>query len=274
MNTDRRTFIEQGTAAALMSASVGLTIGCSRSQPQADDPTTDDTLLVGILGPELRNVLNLAACAPSGHNTQPWTVRVLDRMNWVLGVADARRLPAVDPAGRETLLSIGTFVENLCVAAQHYGFAVDTDVSSGDSKGPVSVALRLRQTSPSGHSLDPVKLRRTVRNGYLDRPLAQTDLASIREYGEGLTYLPKASLGAVYLASETIAANRQQANRHDAEAELGDWIRWSKADAARHNNGLTPDSMEIGGLANWYVSHFYNRQTVLSSPSGISPWIK
>lgn len=119
-----------------MSAAVGLTISCSRSQSQSGNPTTNDKLM-RILEPELSDVLDIAARAPSGHNTQPWTIPLLDRMNWILGVADARGLPAVDAAGRGILLSVGTLLEILCVASQHYGFAVDTDMSSANSESPV-----------------------------------------------------------------------------------------------------------------------------------------
>ena len=82
--------------------------------------------------------------------------------------------------------------------------------------------------------------------------------------GEAFHYFPKGSAAAQYLAEGTIDANRQQAFRDPAEEELANWIRWSADDAAKYRNGLTPTSMEIEGLAGWYVSHFYNHANVMS----------
>lgn len=40
-------------------------------------------------------------------------------------------------------------------------------------------------------------------------------------------------------------------------------MRWSDADARAHRSGFTPESLEITGLAGWYVRHFMNRKAVL-----------
>ena len=47
------------------------------------------------------------------------------------------------------------------------------------------------------------------------------------------------------------------------QKELARWIRWSDADAARYRNGLTPEAMDITGLAGWYVKNFYGESDVL-----------
>jgi len=65
------------------------------------------------------------------------------------------------------------------------------------------------------------------------------------------------------LAEATYHANRAQVARDDAQGELADWIRWSDSQARTQRDGLTPESMEIHGLAGWFVRHFYDRQSVL-----------
>ena len=50
-------------------------------------------------------ILYLASLAPSGHNSQPWVVRILEPKHWVIGSEKKRWLPAVDPENRE--LSLG-----------------------------------------------------------------------------------------------------------------------------------------------------------------------
>ena len=55
---------------------------------------------------ELHGILYYASLAPSGHNTQPWTVRLENQAIWI-GTDSARWLPKVDPGNREVMLSVG-----------------------------------------------------------------------------------------------------------------------------------------------------------------------
>jgi hypothetical protein len=65
------------------------------------------------------------------------------------------------------------------------------------------------------------------------------------------------------LQEGTIEANRTQAFRDAAQEELSGWIRWSNKEARKFRNGLTPESMDIRGMAGLYVRNFYNHQSVL-----------
>jgi hypothetical protein len=88
------------------------------------------------LGADEERVLALAALAPSGHNTQPWAVRISERRRWTVGVDPARRLPAVDPADREIALSMGAFLECATAAAAALGLA-----GSGIGGGEIAAAF-------------------------------------------------------------------------------------------------------------------------------------
>jgi hypothetical protein len=66
-----------------------------------------------------------AVLAPSGHNMQPWTVQ-LDKTNpdvLYLYTDPTRLTPAVDPLARQTMVSQGTFLAYLQVAAEHLGYS-------------------------------------------------------------------------------------------------------------------------------------------------------
>ncbi len=273
---DRRSFLASGGKVAL-AASLPLLTRPFPMAPQERSALADEnTALLAELGPPAVEMLLLATRAPSGHNTQPWTVRVLDKQQWIIGIDQSRRLPGVDPTARETLLSLGAFLENLVIAATHYGYAVDYDVIARTPSDAEIIDLRLRTTSAVSQALAQIRLRRTVRNGYLSGEIKATDIASVVGKNNGQSnvesnaqsndfhYFPSSSATAKYLAEGTVEANRQQAFRDPAEEELANWIRWSADDAAKYRNGLTPAGMEIDGLAGWYVSHFYDRANVLS----------
>ncbi len=79
------------------------------------------------LGGDLRAVVELAAQAPSVHNTQPW------RFTWdgrALSLYDdaARALPVLDPTGRERVLSCGCALQHARLALTDLGHAHRVDL--------------------------------------------------------------------------------------------------------------------------------------------------
>jgi len=214
--------------------------------------------------PDAQKILRLASLAPSGHNAQPWTVKLVEPQRWIIGSERARWLPAVDPHNRELLLSIGAFLENLLVAANHYGYRLEYQLVGSNPEDSDLLEVRLQKDTAIAYQLEKMKMRRTVRSGYLNREIRPEDL---RQLTGGLSewhYYPAGSAQAKYLLEATIEANRKQASRDDAQMELANWIRWSNFEAERFRNGLTPESMEITGFAGWFVRTFYDREKVMT----------
>jgi len=219
-------------------------------------------------------ILYLASLAPSGHNTQPWVVRILEPKHWVIGSDKKRWLPAVDPDNRELLLGIGAFIENLVMAAGTFGYEVDIQIIAKNPLDRDIAEIRLKKGKTVDFPLEKIKTRRTVRSGYSDQEIKAEDLKYITRHDAKSCivsdvpsphsfYFPNSSLQGKYLQEGTIAANRTQAFRDPAQEELANWIRWSNKEARQYRNGLTPESMEIKGLAGWYVRNFYHRESVL-----------
>lgn len=222
------------------------------------------------LHPRVGSLLLHAALAPSGHNTQPWTVRMSgDGLR--IGSNRSRWLPRVDPENREMALSIGALLENLIVAAPGHGYGVDYSVTGGSASDAELIAVRLAPRPQSGReALEGIRLRRTVRTGQLARPLSSGDIRDCLGHfgalpgGDTAAYFfPRDAREGRYLAEGTIEANRVQARRDDAQAELAAWIRFSDEDARSHRDGLTPESMEISGVAGWYLRHFLDRGSAM-----------
>ena len=81
----------------------------------------DDFYELESRGEQLAFLLQYAILAPSGHNTQPWFFKITDEGIEVYADG-SRALPVVDPEERELLMSVGTAITNLRVAAAHFGF--------------------------------------------------------------------------------------------------------------------------------------------------------
>lgn len=215
---------------------------------------------------QVTSLLTYAALAPSGHNTQPWSVQAIGN-ELLIGSDRSRWLPKVDPANREMGLSIGAFLENLLVACPSHGFRGDYQVIGTGPSDADLIRVRLVPIPEASRGvLESLRLRRTVRSGQSPKVLPARDAFALTGFFEGHAhFVSPASREGRYLAEGTIEANRVQALRDDAQTELASWIRFSNGDARRYRDGLTQESMEISGAAGWYVRHFMDRQSVMSS---------
>lgn len=70
---------------------------------------------------QLRFLARYAMLAPSTRNTQPWAFAI-EGPRISLLANRSRWLPVSDPDGRELMISIGCALENLLLAAEHFGF--------------------------------------------------------------------------------------------------------------------------------------------------------
>jgi hypothetical protein len=216
------------------------------------------------LEPTLARLLGLAARAPSSHNVQPWTVRVSSSRALAVAADPERRLAQVDPGDRELILSVGCFLENLAQAAGAEG--LEAEVSPGEAAGGGGVLALVRLVPAPARPGGPERLqrRRTLRSGYLPRPLTPADAALLlHAAGPGTAFFPRGSPGARTIADATLEAMRQQTWRDPAQRELSGWIRFRDEDVARHADGLTVASMEASGLAGFVMRHFLDEASVM-----------
>lgn len=137
----------------------------------------------GIRG-QLRFLLRYAVLAPSSNNSQPWRfaidgdcVRILlDERFW---------LRVCDPDRREMHLSVGCALENLLVAAEHFGFRHRVDHTPDAGEPALAAVVHFaRGGSPSAHRppalFEMLTVRQTSHRPHLDRPLDDTVLSRLQ----------------------------------------------------------------------------------------------
>lgn len=217
------------------------------------------------LKPDENEILFLASLAPSGHNTQPWVVKYLKPYHWIIGNDRYKWLPAVDPTQRETILSIGTFIQNLEYAASYFGYICHWNLlaTTNQDEQVVEVKLNKRELK-NPFDISKVKDRRTVRSNFSSNELKKEDIQYlINSESEFIHYLPATSKEGQFVNAQTIEANRLQSDRDPAQQELANWIRFSTKDAEKYRDGLTTASMEIEGFSGWVVRNFYSKDNVM-----------
>lgn len=257
MNTDRRDFMKMlggyalaASAAPLLSATGGFARANSLSDLRGESP-------VDGIDPVLGRILLYASLAPSGHNSQPWYVRLIDDRKMIIGADPERRLPAVDPNNREMMLSLGAFAENLSLAAGNMGYEAQIGVKAESPHEQEILEVTLRKAKPVPYPMGRMTLRMTAKHGYRSSELKKEDVDALAEpLGGRLFYFPPGSEHARCIAEGTAETFRIQTGRDEAQQELVKWLRLSHEAVAKHRDGLTTETMEIQGLKGWFVRTF------------------
>lgn len=271
---NRRHFLKFSGEGILILGGMSMINACSGLKREDLPRSNGEKTSIRGLEKDEMEILYLASLAPSGHNTQPWTVKIVEPKHWAIGSDKKRWLTAVDPNNRELLLGIGAFIENPVLAAGTFGYDVDVQIVAKNPSDLDIAVIRLKKGNNVDFPLEKIRKRRTVRNGYKDQEIKTEDLKYITKHDAKSCmvpnvpsphsfYFPNTSPQGKYLREGIIEANRTQAYREPAQEELANWIRWSSKEAKQYRNGLTPESMEIKGIAGLFVRNFYNRQSVL-----------
>lgn len=134
---------------------------------------------------QMRFLLRYAILAPSSNNTQSWLFSLTQNQIDIL-VDLSRWLKVTDPEQREVYLNAGCALENLLIAAEHFGFAhrVEYFPDAGDQ----TLAATIRLT-PGGQKstfrepalFDMITVRHTNHKPYEDRDISDDQLQRLRD---------------------------------------------------------------------------------------------
>ena len=172
-------------------------------------------------------LLRYAILAPSSYNTQPWKFNITgneidvfaDKSGW-LQVADADY--------RELYLSLGCSLENLLVAADHFGY----NSSVAYFPGPKDLVARVSLQPNATPSLDPrlfsaILSRHTNRKPYEERAITDADLTTLQSIGSDKdvqTSLVTDSATKRKFLDLVVRADQIQYSDADFKSELGHWL--------------------------------------------------
>ncbi|MDR1078245.1 MAG: nitroreductase family protein [Propionibacteriaceae bacterium] len=207
-----------------------------------------DTSLPFDLPAEVRASLYYASLAPNSHNTQAWRVQA-DSERLLLDLDPARRLAVADPAGREAVISLGAFTENLVRALEAHGYQVTVELDQDVL--PVTVRY-----SGTPHDADAATnalftRRHTEKRPMDGPPLTAADQAGLLASLSGAVesvWLPAGGDGFRYVTEGAKRAFRAQADDPAGRAEFADWLRLSNAETRAHRDGLPAEQLGITGI--------------------------
>ncbi len=172
----RRNFIRiagGGTIAAATLGSVGLA-GCNAGMPAEAVEAWQGPDSDVVAGDVRRWLLSYAILAPHSHNLQSWLLDLAKPNEMTLHCDPKRLLPQTDPLSRQIMMSHGTFLELLDIAARERGLRADIALFPQGPFGPDKLdarpVARIRLSPDAAVKKDPlfaqILRRHTNRNAY------------------------------------------------------------------------------------------------------------
>jgi hypothetical protein len=214
---------------------------------------------------QLAQIVSYGTLAPTPHNLQSW--RFVGRADTLSVCIDPERLlPILDPTSREIYIGLGAAIENMRVAARHFGYSVEVDYFPEGAASETVALLRFEPGPVEEDEFELLSRRETNRRPFRREPLPPATLdkllAALADEPEfQLQVLTEPSgLGA---AAELIREAEQTRYEHEGiYRELHEWLRFGHAETEAHRDGLSLASMEIrGALLQWLTG-------LVMSPSG------
>jgi hypothetical protein len=239
-------------------ATAGLLAGCARGMPREAIAAWDGPCSALTQDADVRPwLLSYAILAPHSHNLQSW-VADLGTPDQITLYCDLKRvLPQTDPLSRQIMLSHGTFLELLDLAARERGLRADITLFPQGAFGPAKLDARpvatVRLTPDATVQKDPlfaqVLHRHTNRNAYdIARPVPATAWSAMAAAAT-TSRMTKLRTGFVGLeqGDAALAAHRriaQEAWRIELTVprtimESFDVLRVGQSEIAAHRDGLS-----------------------------------
>ena len=200
-----------------------------------------------MIAPELQRALAAeAALAPSVHNVQPARWR-FEEGELLLLEDRSRRLPAGDPHGRDTAISLGAAAEGMAIALARRGYLM-SDTPAAPLPAPAGALHPVRRFGlTSGAAADPLAdavERRYSYRGAFARPTAADRSAAIALGTPGAIVVTDQSelarIGRDY-DQAGLSFFRDPAFR----SELVSWMRFSRRDPRWPRDGLNAEAMAM-----------------------------
>lgn len=135
---------------------------------------------------KIQFLLRYTVLAPSSHNTQPWQFGVAeDEVR--LFVDKSRWLKVADADQRELHISLGCALENLLVAAEHFGYGHEVIYFPDSANDALAAVVKLRpggESSPfrPGTLFEAIPTRHTNHQSYEEsHPVSRRDRQRLQE---------------------------------------------------------------------------------------------
>lgn len=261
MELSRRKFIRAAGLLSIGFAAVTTEMSCFASKSFTNEK--DRIKFLNALEDDLLKIIYLGSLASSSHNSQPWKIQRVSDDQLRISVDTNRLLPAIDPNHHETILSIGAFLENMIVAGKSLGYGLSYSTENERDIHSFYIDVFLKKLNSSKVIPTGLLKRRSLRKNHLSMNIDEKHLDKIIQ-NKRAKFFPKNSQQSKIIEALTLSATELQIKNRKIMKELSEWIRWDTEEIKMHQDGLTPETMEISGLPGFWVKMFYDKSSVMT----------
>lgn len=274
----RRGFIKLAVAGVGIVLIPSLVGSCDTQQLAAldgwhgPDPTEQDIRLI---------VLSYALLAPNPHNKQPWIIDLKGPYAFDLYVDPERLLRDTDPPYRQIHISQGTFLENLSLAARHFGYDANIEYFPQGQYGNTTLATKpvaaITLSKAAQLSNDPlfeyIVKRQSNRRVFTTAALTDQQIKNIEaavptdnsHYRLGMTTAPERRKKLAEFAIQAMAIEVSDRRRNEESIAM---FRFNDAELENHRDGFGAPQTGAAGLKKYLIENlFISRKAFLAENS-------
>lgn len=203
--------------------------------------------------------------APSSHNMQPWTI-VLDEQNhnaFHLFANTGRMSAEVDPTHRQLMVSQGTFLEYLAIAAEKLGYSTTIELFPEGLPDEMRLTESLKEKPVAKITLQPSEKKNhpfydflfkpeTNRGAYHEHKLTASEInaftSMVQETGLNIAFYQTqqdvALIGKIAMEATTIEANQRQVMQ-----ETDGIFRINEHQKEKYGYGLSLEGQGYNGMS-------------------------
>jgi hypothetical protein len=199
---------------------------------------------------ELEHLVLMATCAPSVHNTQPWQFVTVPE-GLLLRQDRSRQLGVIDPEGRELLMSCGTALHHLQVAARAIGVDAEVEVLVGHQPADDVALIRLHRGAAASEAevagAVAILHRHTHRGRFEEQPVPVAALEQLRAVVEAQGAYLRVVRAAELVELEVLVSRAEQAllQTPGYSDELSRWV-WHGTPDEERGDGLPQEAVDHG----------------------------
>ena len=230
----------------------------------------------------MKEIIRAASASPSVANSQPWSFSVRDNLIQVR--PDKKRADSFGNTGNTvTYTTIGGVVENLTIAAQHFGFSTEIKFFPECVDKGIIAEMNFREDKTADTPLFQfIFTRHTNRRLYHKSPIpthisesfiqmANSFRGAHFHWIEDQTTIDK--LASLVKQTETLMYEHPRLH-----SDLFKWMRWTQEEAIKTGDGLSIKTLEINKfqemalkyLSSWKTMNFLSRFHISSLVSDYS----
>lgn len=187
-------------------------------------------------------IIEYTTKAPSGHNSQPWLFKTTK--DYIDIFPDfSKSLPIVDENNKELYMSLGCAAENLCIAANHFGYYSKVETWWNEHNRPF-IRIHLSEGNTQKNDLfEQIEKRQTNRSVYSGRKISMDtiDLLKNIDVSKGLhiRFYKNESTEFQQISHYIQLGNKIQMSDKLFKKELLNWMRFNNKELEKECNGLS-----------------------------------